>query len=97
MGMAAFTDNNFLNLQIPGDLRMSDRHPGQLDIIVPKPVIHDVVPQFLGGKRPGNTGGLKDNGKSADILRPGKHLAGIMQQEDFCPLLIPGDLDLGSR
>ena len=43
MGMAAFADNNLLNVQLAGNLNLFERYPGELDIILPDTVVGSLV------------------------------------------------------
>ena len=79
-GMSTFTNDNLADPQTLGRLDLSDQNFGELHIIVPNPVINSFITHRLRRKRPVNSSGIKQNGESRGVFRPGQKFSGVMQQ-----------------
>ena len=76
---------------------MLDGHAGGLHVVVEHAVVHGVIAGDFGTQGPGKTGGFENKGEGRDVVGPGKHFTGIVDEQDVGVRHVPGGLEFVFR
>ena len=95
--MAAFAEHDLLDAELLGGFGVLDGHTGGLHVVVEHAVVHGVVTRNFGAEGPGKTRGFKDEGEGRDVVGPGQHFTGVVDEQNVGIRYVPGRLELVFR
>ena len=97
VGVTAFAEHDLLDAELLGGFGVLDGHAGGLHVVVEHAVVHGVVTGDFGAQGPGKTGGFEDQGEGRDVVGPGEHFTGIVDEQNVGVRHVPGGLEFVFR
>ena len=82
VGVTAFAKHDLLDAELLGGFGVLDGHAGGLHVVVEHAVVHGVVAAISELRVQDRPGGFEDQGEGRDVVGPGEHFTGIVDEQN---------------